>query len=77
MRRPDAHALGLRADRVGGVRVPAAERSLAPDGGVLGGLALRLGVDLGAEEQQMRLAFGREYNAYLARVDRLIPFKKP
>ena len=32
---------------------------------------------IGVEEKQMRLAFGREYTDYLARVDRLIPFKKP
>jgi protein-S-isoprenylcysteine O-methyltransferase Ste14 len=29
------------------------------------------------EEQQLTRAFGREYTDYLARVDRLVPFKKP
>ncbi len=32
---------------------------------------------IGTEERQLTLAFGREYQDYLARVDRLIPFKKP
>ena len=32
---------------------------------------------IGAEEQQLTRAFGKEYQDYLARVDRLIPFKKP
>jgi protein-S-isoprenylcysteine O-methyltransferase Ste14 len=32
---------------------------------------------IGTEETQMTRAFGREYEEYLARVDRLIPFKKP
>lgn len=32
---------------------------------------------IGAEERQLTRAFGREYQDYLARVDRLIPFKKP
>ncbi len=30
-----------------------------------------------AEEKQLREVFGKEYKAYLARVDRLIPLKKP
>jgi protein-S-isoprenylcysteine O-methyltransferase Ste14 len=29
------------------------------------------------EEGQLKTAFGKEYEAYLARVDRMIPFKKP
>jgi protein-S-isoprenylcysteine O-methyltransferase Ste14 len=29
------------------------------------------------EEQQMRAAFGKAYEDYLKRVDRLVPFKKP
>ncbi|MCW5854265.1 MAG: isoprenylcysteine carboxylmethyltransferase family protein [Anaerolineae bacterium] len=39
---------------------------------------LYLGVTLfiGEEERQMRLAFGKAYEDYLARVDRLVPFKK-
>jgi protein-S-isoprenylcysteine O-methyltransferase Ste14 len=32
---------------------------------------------IGTEEKQLTLAFGKEYKEYLARVDRLIPFKKP
>ena len=32
---------------------------------------------IGAEEQQLTQAFGKEYEDYMARVDRLIPFKKP
>ena len=32
---------------------------------------------IGAEEKQLTKAFGKEYEDYLARVDRLIPFKKP
>ena len=32
---------------------------------------------IGTEEQQLAQAFGQEYRDYLARVDRLIPFKKP
>lgn len=40
---------------------------------------LYLGVMLfiGKEEQQLTQAFGQEYENYRARVDRLIPFKKP
>jgi protein-S-isoprenylcysteine O-methyltransferase Ste14 len=32
---------------------------------------------IGEEEQQLRRAFGREYEGYLSKVDRLVPFKKP
>ena len=32
---------------------------------------------IGKEEQQLTKAFGKEYEDYKARVDRLIPFKKP
>lgn len=32
---------------------------------------------IGVEEQQLTEAFGNTYTAYLARVDRLVPFKKP
>jgi protein-S-isoprenylcysteine O-methyltransferase Ste14 len=32
---------------------------------------------IGAEERQLTQAFGKEYEDYLARVDRLVPFKKP
>lgn len=32
---------------------------------------------IGEEEQQLRRAFGREYEGYLTKVDRLVPFKKP
>ena len=32
---------------------------------------------IGKEEQQLTKAFGKEYKDYLARVDRLVPFKKP
>jgi protein-S-isoprenylcysteine O-methyltransferase Ste14 len=32
---------------------------------------------IGTEEKQLTRAFGKEYEDYLARVDRLIPFKKP
>jgi len=32
---------------------------------------------IGKEEQQLTKAFGKEYDDYLTRVDRLIPFKKP
>jgi len=30
-----------------------------------------------AEEQQLKQTFGKAYEAYLARVDRMVPFKKP
>ena len=32
---------------------------------------------IGEEEQQLRQAFGKQYEDYLARVDRLVPLKKP
>ena len=32
---------------------------------------------IGTEEKQLTQAFGKEYEDYIARVDRLIPFKKP
>jgi protein-S-isoprenylcysteine O-methyltransferase Ste14 len=32
---------------------------------------------IGKEEQQLTQAFGKEYEEYLGRVDRLVPFKKP
>ena len=32
---------------------------------------------IGVEEKQLTEAFGTEYTDYIARVDRLIPFKKP
>ncbi len=34
-------------------------------------------VFIGEEERQLAQAFGKEYEDYVARVDRLIPFKKP
>jgi len=32
---------------------------------------------IGTEEKQLAKAFGKEYKDYMARVDRLVPFKKP
>jgi protein-S-isoprenylcysteine O-methyltransferase Ste14 len=32
---------------------------------------------IGTEEAQLTKAFGKEYEDYLARVDRMVPFKKP
>lgn len=32
---------------------------------------------IGEEEKQLTRAFGKEYEAYLSRVDRLVPFKEP
>jgi protein-S-isoprenylcysteine O-methyltransferase Ste14 len=32
---------------------------------------------IGKEEQQLTQAFGKAYEDYMARVDRLVPFKKP
>ena len=32
---------------------------------------------IGTEEEQLTRAFGKEYSAYMARVDRLVPFIKP
>ncbi len=34
-------------------------------------------VFIGEEERQLTQAFGKEYEDYVAKVDRLIPFKKP
>jgi len=32
---------------------------------------------IGVEEKQLTIAFGKEYEDYLARVDRMVPFKRP
>jgi protein-S-isoprenylcysteine O-methyltransferase Ste14 len=32
---------------------------------------------IGEEEKQLRMVFGKEYEDYTARVDRLVPFRKP
>lgn len=32
---------------------------------------------IGKEETQLKKAFGKEYEAYMARVDRMVPLKKP
>jgi protein-S-isoprenylcysteine O-methyltransferase Ste14 len=32
---------------------------------------------IGEEEKQLTKAFGKAYEDYIARVDRLVPFKKP
>lgn len=32
---------------------------------------------IGTEERQLTQAFGKDYEGYLARVDRMVPFKKP
>jgi protein-S-isoprenylcysteine O-methyltransferase Ste14 len=32
---------------------------------------------IGEEEQQLTEAFGKEYEDYMTRVDRLVPFRKP
>lgn len=40
-------------------------------------LYVGVGMFIGEEEQQLTKAFGKEYEDYIARVDRLIPFKKP
>jgi len=32
---------------------------------------------IGVEEEQLTKAYGKEYEDYMARVDRLVPFKKP
>jgi len=32
---------------------------------------------IGTEEKQLRKAFGKEYEDYMVRVDRLVPFRKP
>ena len=46
---------------------------------VVASLFLYVGVMvfIGTEEKQLTKAFGKEYEDYLARVDRLVPFKKP
>jgi protein-S-isoprenylcysteine O-methyltransferase Ste14 len=40
-------------------------------------LYLGVMIFIGKEEQQLTYAFGKQYEDYLARVDRLVPFKKP
>jgi protein-S-isoprenylcysteine O-methyltransferase Ste14 len=40
-------------------------------------LYLGVMIFIGTEEEQLTTAFGKEYKDYLARVDRLVPFKKP
>jgi protein-S-isoprenylcysteine O-methyltransferase Ste14 len=40
-------------------------------------LYLGVMIFIGNEEQQLTKAFGKEYKDYIARVDRLIPLKKP
>jgi protein-S-isoprenylcysteine O-methyltransferase Ste14 len=40
-------------------------------------LYVGVGMFIGREEQQLTAAFGKEYEDYLTRVDRLIPLKKP
>lgn len=40
-------------------------------------LYLGVAIFIGKEETQLARAFGREYEDYMARVDRLIPFRKP
>jgi len=32
---------------------------------------------IGVEEKQLTIAFGKEYEDYMSRVDRMVPFKKP
>jgi protein-S-isoprenylcysteine O-methyltransferase Ste14 len=32
---------------------------------------------IGDEERQLKMAFGKQYEDYMARVDRLVPFRKP
>ncbi len=32
---------------------------------------------IGTEEKQLTQAFGKEYKGYMARVDRLVPFRRP
>lgn len=34
-------------------------------------------ISIGTEEQQLTECFGREYEDYMARVDRLVPFRAP
>jgi protein-S-isoprenylcysteine O-methyltransferase Ste14 len=40
-------------------------------------LYLGVTIFIGTEEKQLTKAFGREYEDYLARVDRLVPLKRP
>jgi len=40
-------------------------------------LYLGVMIFIGKEEKQLMKAFGKEYEDYMARVDRLVPFKKP
>jgi protein-S-isoprenylcysteine O-methyltransferase Ste14 len=40
-------------------------------------LYLGVMIFIGTEEGQLTTAFGKEYEDYLARVDRLVPFKRP
>ncbi len=40
-------------------------------------LYLGVMIFIGTEERQLTSAFGQEYENYMARVDRLIPFKRP
>jgi len=40
-------------------------------------LYLGVMIFIGEEEKQLTTAFGKEYEDYMARVDRLVPFKKP
>ncbi len=40
-------------------------------------LYVGVAVFIGKEEQQLKHAFGKEYEDYVARVDRLVPLKKP
>ena len=44
---------------------------------VSGFLYVGVMIFIGTEEDQLTRAFGLEYEDYLARVDRLVPFKKP
>ncbi len=41
------------------------------------GLYVGVTVFIGKEERQLRQAFGKEYEDYMARVDRLVPLRKP
>jgi protein-S-isoprenylcysteine O-methyltransferase Ste14 len=40
-------------------------------------LYVGVGMFIGKEEEQLTKAFGKEYEDYLARVDRLVPLRKP
>jgi protein-S-isoprenylcysteine O-methyltransferase Ste14 len=39
-------------------------------------LYVGVAIFIGTEEQQLTKAFGKEYEDYIARVDRLVPFKR-